>query len=115
VPGSNGESSDSVDENIQITLWDFCDHPEADADRQSYEPMHRGMHRLFMTNTRTLYLITTDLSKFNATEMDYWVQNVHEYAPGAPVIIVGTHQDQVTSQRVSGTCRCEILSFQLVY
>eukprot|EP01122_Echinamoeba_exundans_P004856 TRINITY_DN15073_c0_g1_i1.p1 TRINITY_DN15073_c0_g1~~TRINITY_DN15073_c0_g1_i1.p1 ORF type:complete len:1225 (-),score=224.48 TRINITY_DN15073_c0_g1_i1:118-3792(-) len=101
VPGSNGESSDSVDENIQITLWDFCDHPEADADRQSYEPMHRGMHRLFMTNNRTLYLITTDLSKFNATEMDYWVQNVYEYAPGAPVIIVGTHQDQVTSQRVS--------------
>lgn len=101
VDTSEGTGGDSVSENIQITLWDFAAHPEADFDRQSFEPMHRGMHRLFMTNTRTLYIITVNLSKFNATEMDYWVQNANDYAPNSPIIIAGTHQDSMTHQRVA--------------
>jgi GTPase SAR1 family protein len=91
---------DDVEENILFTLWDFAKDPELDTD-PSLPACAQTLHRLFLTSQRTLYLICVDMTKFNATEVDYYVQTLHTYAPKAPVIIVGTHQDEVSGQRIS--------------
>jgi GTPase SAR1 family protein len=91
---------DNIEENILFTLWDFARDPELDTD-PNVSTCSQIIHRLFLTSSRTLYLLCVDLSKFNAIEVDSHIQIIHTYAPHAPILLVGTHQDEVSSQRIS--------------
>ena len=68
---------------LRVNVWDFG----------GQEIMH-ATHQFFLTH-RTLYLLVLD-ARLNEAEnrIDYWLQIIHSFGGGSPVIIVGNKVDQ---------------------
>jgi len=68
---------------IRVNVWDFG----------GQEIMH-ATHQFFLTR-RTLYLLVLD-ARLNEAEnrLDYWLQIIHSFGGGSPVIVVGNKVDQ---------------------
>ena len=68
---------------IRVNVWDFG----------GQEIMH-ATHQFFLTR-RTLYLLVLD-ARLNEAEnrIDYWLQIIHSFGGGSPVIVVGNKVDQ---------------------
>ena len=76
--------------NYTISLWDFKGHED--------------LYGLFqcLLSTRALYLAVYDVTKGpeEIANLKPWLLNIQACAPGAPVILVGTHHDKVTMHTV---------------
>ena len=71
---------------ITFRTWDFGGQRE-----------YYSTHQYFISK-RALYLVCWKLSEHEKgiNEIHTWLSNIQTRAPGSPVIIVGTHQDQLT-------------------
>lgn len=73
--------------NYTISVWDFKGQED--------------LYCLFrsMLTTRALYLAVYDVTKGpeEIANLKPWLLNIQAFAPDAPVILVGTHHDKVTS------------------
>jgi GTPase SAR1 family protein len=70
---------------ITFRTWDF-------AGQRDYYATHQ-----YFISKRALYLVCWKLSEEEKgiNEIHHWLSNIQTRAPGSPVIIVGTHQDQL--------------------
>jgi GTPase SAR1 family protein len=71
---------------ITFRTWDFGGQRE-----------YYSTHQYFLSK-RALYLVCWKLSEEEKgiNEIHHWLTNIQTRAPGSPVIIVGTHQDQLS-------------------
>lgn len=86
----NSTSSVAVNANkyvgpITFRTWDF-------AGQREYYTTHQ-----YFISRRAIYLVCWKLSEEEKgiDEIHQWLSNIQTRAPGSPVIIVGTHQDQL--------------------
>jgi GTPase SAR1 family protein len=70
---------------ITFRTWDF-------AGQKEYYTTHQ-----YFISKRALYLVCWKLSdeEKGIGEIHHWLSNIQTRAPGSPVILVGTHQDQL--------------------
>ncbi len=74
---------------VTFKTWDFGGQKE-----------YYATHQYFISK-RALYLVVWKLSEEEKgiTEIQNWLTNIQTRAPGSPVIIVGTHHDQLAKHR----------------
>ncbi len=70
---------------ITFRTWDF-------AGQKEYYTTHQ-----YFISKRALYLVCWKLTEEEKgiNEIQHWLSNIQTRAPGSPVIVVGTHQDQL--------------------
>ncbi|XP_041348341.1 leucine-rich repeat serine/threonine-protein kinase 2-like isoform X2 [Gigantopelta aegis] len=71
-----------------VSTWDFAGQEE-----------FYSTHQCFLSN-RAVYLVVYDITK-GPGEIDLlkrWLSNIFSRVPGCPVIVVGTHYDQLTQE-----------------
>jgi serine/threonine protein kinase/GTPase SAR1 family protein len=75
--------------SITYRTWDFAGQRE-----------YYATHQYFLSR-RALYLVCWKLTEEEKgiNEIHHWLSNIQTRAPGSPVIIVGTHQDQLAKLR----------------
>ncbi len=70
-------------------VWDFAGQDD-----------YYSMHQLFLTEN-SIYAVIVDLHPvFGQLELDrlsFWLHSIRGFAPGAPILIIGTHRDLVPS------------------
>ncbi|XP_065896958.1 leucine-rich repeat serine/threonine-protein kinase 1-like isoform X2 [Dysidea avara] len=81
----------SSDEAIKFTIWDF-----------NQDVISATQH--CFCSKRALYLVVFNLvdGERGVKELETVLKNIKVHAPGCPVIIVGTHLDQVNVKNTSG-------------
>ena len=79
-------------DDLALTVWDY-----------GGQEVFYTLHHLFLTRYG-LYLLVFDMRDFIATEVDtgyleFWLGSIALHAPQAPVVLVGTHADAVTTEK----------------
>lgn len=85
LENSNSVSSTKHFGPITFRTWDF-------AGQREYYTTHQ-----YFISRRAIYLVCWKLSEEEKgiDEIHQWLSNIQTRAPGSPVIVVGTHQDQL--------------------
>ncbi|HMF34478.1 MAG TPA: Rab family GTPase [Candidatus Lokiarchaeia archaeon] len=68
--------------NITFTIWDI-------GGQQIFEPIRRS----YYTESRGFLLVFNLANRVTFRNVDYWVSEVRETCPGAPIILVGAKAD----------------------
>ncbi|KAL4240953.1 hypothetical protein ACF0H5_001736 [Mactra antiquata] len=74
---------------VEFRTWDFAGQKE-----------YYATHQYFLS-PRSLYLVVWDITKggIGVEGLRQWLVNIQAQAPGAPVIIVGTHLDEIQKNK----------------
>ena len=86
-PENNREKKEQI-EKIEFEAWDF-------AGQQDYYPTHHCF-----LSPRSVYLLVfraCDRQK-GISELDGWLKSLEMMAPGCPVLLVGTHIDEIEQE-----------------
>eukprot|EP01125_Pyxidicula_operculata_P003837 TRINITY_DN1526_c0_g2_i6.p1 TRINITY_DN1526_c0_g2~~TRINITY_DN1526_c0_g2_i6.p1 ORF type:complete len:1660 (-),score=387.66 TRINITY_DN1526_c0_g2_i6:980-5959(-) len=76
------------DETYRLMMWDFAG-----------EEHYYSTHSLFLTE-RAIYIIVYNINADpDASRLTHWLKMIKSHAPKSPIIIVGTHLDQVESKK----------------
>jgi hypothetical protein len=79
-------------------MWDF-EEPLSSNHSQCL-PLYYAAHRFFLEELKTLYIILFNMVNFSTWQLDYWIGSVIELAPHSSIILVGTHQDLITNNKL---------------
>jgi GTPase SAR1 family protein len=83
---------------IRFTIWDFAEPPSSSPPLRL--PLYYTTHRFFLEELKTLYVIVFNMMTFHTWQLDYWIGSVMEMAPHSLVLLVGTHQDLINSNKL---------------
>lgn len=75
-----------TDTQVYLDCWDF-------AGQDLYYTTHQ-----FFLSVRAIYVVMFNLAAPNENNVHYWLKSIRMMSPGAPIILVGTHADQVTAE-----------------
>jgi len=74
------------DQSLLLNVWDF-----------GGQEIYRATHQFFLTK-RSLYLVVWNaLLEGEQGHLDYWLNTIRMLAPNAPVLLVATYSDELTS------------------
>eukprot|EP01113_Clastostelium_recurvatum_P033783 TRINITY_DN4506_c0_g1_i4.p1 TRINITY_DN4506_c0_g1~~TRINITY_DN4506_c0_g1_i4.p1 ORF type:complete len:2236 (+),score=435.24 TRINITY_DN4506_c0_g1_i4:18-6725(+) len=75
--------------SLTFSIWDF-------AGQELYHTTHQ-----FFLSKRSVFLVVFNMAAGDdASRVLFWLQSINAWAEGSPIILVGTHLDEVSSDRV---------------
>jgi len=72
------------EENLTFSVWDFAG-----------QTVYYNTHQFFMSN-RAVYLLLWNIRLgYEHAGLDFWLSSIACHAPKAPILVIGSHKDQV--------------------
>jgi len=76
---------------LQFSCWDFAG-----------QEVYYATHSFFLSD-RAIYLVVLKLGDYQTKILDYWLHSVEAHAGDSPILIVGTHADEVSPAKAAET------------
>ncbi|GBG34420.1 Rab family GTPase [Hondaea fermentalgiana] len=80
-------------QKIYFTIWDYAG-----------QEVFYAMHHIFLTREGGIFMLVFDMQELLTKQeqalkyLSFWLNSVKLHAPKAPILLVGTHYDQVSNQ-----------------
>ncbi|PAA48002.1 hypothetical protein BOX15_Mlig030627g5 [Macrostomum lignano] len=69
---------------LNFSTWDFAG-----------QKVYYNTHQFFLTHRAVYLLLYTVRTGYEHAGLDFWLSSISSHAPNAPILVVGTHSDQV--------------------